>query len=216
MDDSLTGVPHIGAGRRAALEAAGITTRAQLAQLTLDQLVGMTRMPRSLAHRALAVVNQSPLDGDAHPAEPLAEPLVEELGETFAPGLAPRPEDGSLVADAPTELERAVLRLQTVLSDATRAAAHPKLHRQLVKLAALLDVLPRRAGERLKPKQTRRVVERLGEMAEQLAPLAVAEFVPLKEQDKLREELRVQRKTIEALLESARARAAKPPRPRKR
>ena len=206
MDDSLAGIPHIGPGRRATLEAAGITTSAQFAQLTLDQLVGMTRMPRSLAHRALAVVNQPRIDA----------PLAEELGETFAPALDPQPEDGSPAADVPTDLERAVLRLQTVLSDATRAAAHPKLHRQLVKLAALLDILPRRAGERLKPKQTRRVVERLGEMAVQLAPLAVAEFVPLKEQDKLREELRVQRKTIEALLESARVKAAKPPRSRKR
>lgn len=194
MDDSLTGIPHIGPGRRAALQAAGISTRAELAQLSLDQLVAVTRIPRSLGHRALAVLRQSP------PAE--------EIVETFAPTLAPAPEDGTEAADVPTDLERAVLRLQTALSDASRAAAHPKLQRQLVKLAALLDVLPRRAAGTLKPRQTRRVIERLGDMAGHLARLAAADFVPLNEQDRLREELRVQRKTIEALLESARVKKA--------
>ena len=184
MDDSLLGIPFIGPVRRAALQAAGITTRAQLAQMSVEQLVGVTGMQRSMARRALDLLN---------PADAVAPPTLD-----------PQPEDGSPEADRGTDLERAILRLQIVLSDATRAAAYPKLTRQFVKLAALLDVLPRRAGAALKPKEIRRVVERLGAIASRLDGLAATDFTPLKEQDKIREEVRVQRKSIEALLESAR------------
>lgn len=184
MDDSLLGIPFIGPVRRAALQAAGITTRAQLAQMSVEQLVGVTGMQRTMARRALDLLN---------PAESVAPPTLD-----------PRPEDGSPAADGRTDLERAVLRLQIALSDVTRTADHPKLSRQFVKLAALLDVLPRRAGGMLKPKQTRRVVERLHELAARLAELGATDFTPLKEQEKIREEIRVQRKSIEACLESAR------------
>jgi predicted flap endonuclease-1-like 5' DNA nuclease len=58
-EDSLNGVPNVGPARRAALEAAGVTTRAQLARATVDQLVGMTGMARSLAERTLEFVRQN-------------------------------------------------------------------------------------------------------------------------------------------------------------
>lgn len=58
-DDSLSGVPNIGPARRAALEAAGVTTRFGLAQASVDQLVGMTGMARSLAEKTLDWVRQA-------------------------------------------------------------------------------------------------------------------------------------------------------------
>jgi hypothetical protein len=75
-EDSLNGVPNVGPARRAALEAAGVTTRAQLARATVDQLVGMTGMARSLAERTLEFVRQNAVVAAATNVGETAEPAL--------------------------------------------------------------------------------------------------------------------------------------------
>jgi len=57
--NALIGIPNIGPARRAALEAAGVTTRAQLARASVDQLVGMTGMARGVAQKTLEFVRHT-------------------------------------------------------------------------------------------------------------------------------------------------------------
>ncbi len=231
MDESLNNIAHLGPARRAALEAAGITTRSQLAQASVDQLVGVTGMPRSAAQKVLAslqgssspdaapVPQEAPLPeelpppgetvaAEAPPAEPPpAEPpaaearAVEEAVVMLAPALppAPQPEDGTETVDARAQLEKAVLRVDTALADATGGTPArklaPELNRQLAKLAALVDELPRHA-ERLKPKRMRGVTARLQAVADRLRRFAAMGSAGPKEQEKLRQEIREQRKKI--------------------
>jgi hypothetical protein len=80
-DDSLNGVPNIGPARRAALEAAGITTRAQLAHSSAEQLVSMTGMARSFAEKTLEFVRYA------------AIPVAAEAAATDATGAPVAPVD---------------------------------------------------------------------------------------------------------------------------
>ena len=215
MDESLFGIPNLGPARRAALEAAGITTRPGLKEASVEQLVGLTGMPRATAATILAFLRADGAGDGLPPSAPEAPPAAADLPLPPSPEPAPaalfpppqipppQPEDGADDAvDAQTDLDRAILRLQTVLSDASHEDA-PKLDEQLTRLAARIEVLPRHA-DRFKPKQTRRLVERLEALATRLQRFNTVGKRPTeKARERLREIVREERRGIEDLIQTS-------------
>ena len=219
MDESLNNIPYLGPARRAALEAAGITTRSQLVQASVEQLVGVTGMPRTLAERTLLFLHANaapngapPPQASPTPTETPASPLPieqkpvfdifpESLMETLPS--PPKPEDGTEAVDTRTDLDRAILRLSTALSDTTRNQP-PKLSRQFTKLAALLEELPR-AVSALKPRQVRALTKQIEALTSRLGDPPATK----KAEEKLREFLREERRKIKGTLPPAPAKAKK-------
>ena len=78
MDDSLNNIPNLGPSRRTALEAAGITSRAAVARMTVDQLVSAVGIPRVTAEKVLTFLQE-------HTPETLPEP-ASLLPSRFLPG----------------------------------------------------------------------------------------------------------------------------------
>ena len=149
--DRLLGVPGLGPIRITALHAAGITTRAQLAQSSVEQLISMTGMPRTQAEKTLAAVRGTASVATTPP------PPTDELMPT--PGIlgesADRPEPTDPEPDLPpaSDLDRALLTARTALSDATRH--FPALDRPLIKFAIRLEKLPRQAAGLTEKKQAK-------------------------------------------------------------
>lgn len=225
-DDSLNGVPNVGPARRAALEAAGVTTRSQLAQASAAQLVAMTGMARSLAEKTLEFVRlAAPPATDTLPATdatlaPLARadrdaeeraraPAVPRTEETPAAATVP----GDVGEDARTNLERHVVRAQTALSDLTRLIgdkAGKAFSREAEQLSGLLDALPGPLGA-FKPKRLRRLAAEVEATAAQIELLAEAEAKPGKKaQRRYTAILRDDREVLEAKITDAQVSALPP------
>lgn len=177
-DDSLNGIPNLGPARRAALEAAGVTTRAQLAGASGEQLVAMTGMARSLAEKTLEFVRHAAPVIPA-PAPDAATHGAPERDEAVAPvpgdlPPAPEPEDGDPGVDAQANLEQQVVRAQTALSDLTRLVGDKSgaaFLREAERLSNLLDAFPGPLGV-LRPKRVRRLAAEVEATAAQIELLA--------------------------------------------
>ncbi len=228
-DDALNGVPNLGPARRASLEAAGVTTRTQLAQASAEQLVSMTGMARSLAEKTLEFVRLAappatdtlpatdatlaplvPADRDAEERPPARDPAVPRTEETPPAATVP----GDAGEDARTNLERHVVRAQTALSDLTRLIgdkAGKAFSREAEQLSGLLDALPGPLGA-FKPKRLRRLAAEVEATAAQIELLAEAEAKPGKKaQRRYTAILRDDREVLEAKITDAQV-SAPPPR----
>jgi hypothetical protein len=198
----LDGIPGLGPARRAALAAAGITSRADLVAATTDQLVSVTGMPRSQAERALAALKTTraaPEEALTAPAAALPEiPPDEALPDEN--GAAPLPDESEPTAPEPepsTDLDRAIFKARTALSDATRLLAEASgLHKSLEKLGVLLEGLSRRT-EKLGAKRRTRLAERLDALTRRLERAAARSHEMTPERAKrLRERLKTERQAI--------------------
>jgi len=221
----LSGIPGVGPARRAAFEAAGVSTRAALARMDAVQIVSVSGMGRAQAEAALAFV-QGAL-AEANEVTEAAPSTSDDGDEAFPPAATgdggdtppPSPEknEDALPAEAQaSRVERAIFAARTALSDVTRIADDARLTRQLTRLAVLLDETPARA-ERLRPKAAREVAENLARLAARLERNAVRLATETKrEREKrtvrLRDRLKTDRQTLVALLgtdkKPARRRAA--------
>lgn len=216
MDDSLNNIPNLGPARRTALEAAGITTRAQLAQAAVDQLIAVTGMPRSAAEKTWAFLHPDPV-ASSQDVPPAAEVLAAQSAlDILVPvSLAPKEENGTHPVEKRAHLEAVLMQVDTALSDATRGtpprSADSKLKRQLTKFAVLIDDLPGQVDQ-LKPKQVREMTKQLQAAKQSLSRFAATPPLPDKKQEKAREAVREQRKKIEVLLASAKP-SPKPAKP---
>ena len=220
VDDTLNGIPNLGPARRAALEAAGVTTRTALAQASVEQLVGMTGMARSLAEKTLEFVRYSapalaappatdatlaPLAPADHDAEERAQPPEAFDAVTLpesAPGdFLPTAEDGDPGANAAAGLEWQILRAQTALSDLTRLVgdkADAPFSREAARLSDVLDTVAGPLGA-LKPKRLRRLAAEVEATAAQIEMLAQSEAkTGKKSQRRYTAILRDDRKVLEA------------------
>lgn len=216
--DSLDGIPGIGPSRRTMLLAAGITSRSQLAQMSVDQLVSVSALGRAVAQKALAFVH-APAPAAAPPF-PEPPPVDEAFSAETTTEWDKRESADESAEAALTEMDRALFRATTALSDATRHAAAagpdgapsrrakmprplPDLATQFAKLARVLENAPQQAP-RLRPRRARRVVARLDELSRRLERWA-ARKNPLDPivQERLRERLRDGRRVIEETLASA-------------
>ncbi|MBC8134738.1 MAG: helix-hairpin-helix domain-containing protein [Fibrella sp.] len=222
----LSGVPGLGPVRRRLLAEAGITTRAELAQTTLEQIISVTGMPRSVAVQvvAFALTTQPPQEKERETEEAGDGPLPTSVlsGPPLPPegsGLEVReagiratetldlPAPGE---DAPqtTRLERAVLRAQTAIADASRRTeSGSKLSETLVRFARLTDELPRRVTPETRGGVLRRITERIEAIAERLETVAGAkkDASPLgsKRAKRLQQRLKRTRDSIKRTLKTA-------------
>ena len=120
-----------------------------------------------------------------------------------APVPSPAPEEGADPAvDADADLERAVARVSTVLSDVTHGV-DPDRSRPLAEFAAfLIDDLPRRA-EALEPAAVRDLAERVRHVGGCLERYAAGGASGAAAPERLGEVLRDERQGIERLLSAA-------------
>lgn len=224
--DSLSGIPGVGPSRKAALVAAGVTTRAALAQMSVEQLISLTGMPRAQAAAALDAVRkeESPQPALTAPADeaypeaagrPDTDPKADRLEATEEAATPETPvlpdEDQSPAVAARAVLDRAALRVKTALADATRVWSLPKLNRPLARLIVTLDGVTTELADTLRPKASRRLATRLDAVAAWIET-EVAKEKPMtdKRRERLRERLRTDRQRVEeALTASHRRRADK-------
>ena len=194
--DGLSGVPGLGPVRRRLLAEAGITTRAELARATPEQIISATGMPRGVAEQVSEFVRSSSLSPlSPHPFPPsegekgeqdtgVASLPASPSGSPFSPseggkGWGDRGDDRDAAPgeDAPstTRLERAALRAQTAIADASRRAApESKLSAMLLRFAQLTDELPRRVTAETRGGVLRRITDRIEAITERLETVAVA------------------------------------------
>ncbi len=160
----LSGVSGLGPVRRRLLSEAGITTRAELARATAEQIVSITGMPLSLAEqvaRSVATAADPPNRGTAPDHAPETDTPPPPGGEeSLAPG-----------EDAPrtTRLERAALRARAAIADASRHAGEgSKLSETLSRFARLADELPGRVTPETRGGVVKRLTERVEGITERL------------------------------------------------
>ena len=161
----LAGIPGLGPVRRRLLIEAGITTRDALAQASPEQLVSVTGMPRAAADAVLRAISAPTSREEAIPSAVSASSPTQS--ETSGDGIAPG-------EDAPqdTRLERAALRAQTAIADASRRAApDSKLAQTLLRFARLTDELPRRVTPKTGGAVVKRITTRLEAIVARLETL---------------------------------------------
>ena len=168
--DGLLGVPGLGPIRITALHAAGITTRAQLAQATVEQLISVTGMPRAQAEKTRAAVLGTASAATTPP--PPTDELMPLAGTIGGPADRPAPEPTDPEPDTPpaADLDRALLTARTALADATRH--FPSLDRPLIKFAIRLEKLPRLAAELTEKKQAK-IAARLDKLTAHLEKASI-------------------------------------------
>lgn len=169
--EGLEGIPGLGPARRASLLAAGIATRADLRRATVEQMIGVTGMPRILAEKTLALLREGPSTPEERAAEPPLPPPTDETlpdsdGETSS---VEESEPNAPEPEPPADLDRAILMAKTALSDASRTLPKTKgyLPQHLQKLADLLESLPERASE-IGEKRQERLVKSLKRLTQRL------------------------------------------------
>jgi hypothetical protein len=212
VTDALDNIPGIGPARKAALYAAGITTRAGLAQASVEQIISLTGMPRTQAEKALEALHatdapvlsapspqaEPPLQDEAMPEAPAPSALtnVEPTGTPVLPD-----DDHAPATAARGLLDNAAFRAKTSLSDATRVWDLPKLIKPLTKLAAALDAVTEQAANTLRPKAAKRLQVRLEEFSAWVEK-AVTNKQPLsgKRRNQIRERLKCERIEIEKMV----------------
>ncbi len=225
----LVGVAYLGPVRRAALVAADVKTRADLARASVDQLVGMTGMGRGLAQRVLdslhkgggntaSAPSKSSVTDEAMPAStnetdtPTASAEANAVSETVLEAER-ETERVAELGDDPTdttasEFDRVLFAARTAVSDATRTfATSEKLQKPFVRLAKRLDT----AGEKnskntLGAGRTARIHKRLLVLTDRLetaAKKATSKPVPLrpKREDRLRERVQNESRALAKLMQ---------------
>lgn len=225
-NDSLSSIPGIGPARRLLLEAAGIATRSAFAQAEVAQIISLTGMPRAQAEQALQAARAiTPPSNGSEPTAalpPVDEAFPNLLAEMEAaipiedaspsssmpPPLPPAPgeEDATPEEVELSELDRAVLKTRTALSDATRLLDTPRLTKQLTRFALLLDKLPERAARR-KPRRVRTLAQRLESTAaflEECAASADRTLGKEKREERMRERIKAERIAIRDILSNSR------------
>ena len=228
--DELAGIPGLGPARRAALAAAGIASAAEIAGMTIDQLVGVTGMPRSQASVSLDAARRrtsadSPTDdapptdeafpaGSADAADGL--PLKQTLEGVATAGTGQpslEDDDSSPGPAARARLDRAAFRLKTALSDLSRQWSAPRLIRPIGRLAVVLDLLSGAAGDAAeppRPKTARRLSGRFDFLAEWLETQLLTEKPATKKrQERVRDRLRAERQQVQETIKTSRRRAQK-------
>ncbi|MBC8104025.1 MAG: hypothetical protein H7Z41_15740 [Cytophagales bacterium] len=204
--DDLGSIPGIGPARKATLVAGGVTTRAALAQASVEQLVSLTGMPRAQAEKTLAFLQEN------HEALPVAPGPLEstEATETTegAGGLpfpAPALNDSPVLPDDDQDpataargmLDRAAFRAKTAISDATRLWNLPKLSKPLARIVLLLDAVVERVSGSLNPKAAKRLAARLEAHADWIErTLAANKPFTEKRRDRIRQRLKSDRSQI--------------------
>ena len=144
----LTGVPGLGPVRRAALAAAGITTRTKLQKSSVEQIIGMTGMSRAAAEKVRAFLDaQMSEEATFAPTVAGDEAMPEALLQTGenAAHSAPNAADA-----ADTELsgfDRAVFAAQTALADATRLLTGKRLQKPFVRLAKKISAAAQKSDK---------------------------------------------------------------------
>lgn len=229
-NDSLSSIPGIGPARRLLLEAAGISTRSAFAQADVAQIISLTGMPRAQAEQALQAARALPLPTNgSEPTASAAPPPIDEAfpdlpaemlpgapveddspSSSVPPPLPPAPEEEDATPEEAglSELDRAVVKTRTALSDATRRLDTPRLTRQLARFALLLDKLPERAA-RSKPKRVRALARRLESIAaflEQCAAAADRTLGREKREERMRQRIKAERVALRDLLRTSRKR----------
>lgn len=218
VTDALSNIPGIGPARKAALYAAGIMTRAALAQASVEQLISLTGMPRAQAEKALEALQTAEASPLSDPSPQIAPPLMDEaMPDTPLPIPAgdPSPEQPVLPDDDPaTEtqglLDNAAFRARTALSDATRVWSLPRLTKSMERLAKALDTMTEQADEALRPSEAKRLTARLMALAEWIEK-SLAEEKPLSEKRRVRvrERLKLARVEIEKTVRASIQRSSK-------
>jgi hypothetical protein len=209
VTDALGSIPGIGPARKAALFAAGITTRAALAQASVEQIISVTGMPRTQAEKALDALQATEALTLSAPSPQIAPPLTDEaMPEAPAPSVPARdePTETPVLPDDDQDpqtavrglLDNAAFRAKTALSDATRVWSLPELIKPLAKLVTALDAVTEQAASVLRPKAAIRLAVRLGKLTTWIEK-AVAEKQPPSEkrQDRVRQRLKAERAEIE-------------------
>lgn len=210
VTDALSNIPGIGPARKAALYAAGITTRAALAQASVEQLISLTGLSRTQAEKALETLHTTDAPALSAPSPQIAPPLADEAMPTVESDTKPaEPDDVPLVPDedesadhsAQGLLDRAAFRTKTALSDATRVWDLPKLSKSMARLAAILDSLTERD---LRPKAAKRLAPRLEDLSAGIERGLANEKPPKeKKQTQIRERLKSERIEIETAIKLA-------------
>ena len=215
VTDALSNIPGVGPARKAALYAAGITTRASLAQASVEQLISLTGMPRAQAIKTLEALQATEAPFLSVPSPQIAPPLMDEA----MPTAPPLPSTGG---DAPSEipvlpdddqdpaaanrgiLDNAAFRTKTAISDATRVWSLPKLTKSLARLVTVLDTVTEQAADVLRPKATKRLASQLEDLSVWIEK-AVADEKPLSEKrrERVRERLKSERIEIEKAIHAA-------------
>jgi hypothetical protein len=181
-DDALDGVSGLGAARKALLHAAGVTTRAELAQMDPERLMRVARMPRHQAVRTLASLNPTAIPTAAQPSE---ASTADSLAPQFVPETTPQT----------SPLHSLTNRLRALQGEPIRAKA-PRLVKPLSGLMVLMEGAPEKMAT-LGAKQQRRAVLRLTALVDRLekAILSKGELTSKREQ-RLRERLREERRAL--------------------
>ena len=206
--DALSNIPGIGPARKAALYAAGITTRAALVQASAEQIISLTGMPRAQAEKVLETLQETeapllstpspqiapPLQDEAMPAEP-----TPDLQSDASPGTPVLSDDDqNPVIASRGLLDNAAFRAKTALSDATRIWGLGDLTKQMTRLAVILDIVTEQAAPVLRPKASKRLAVQLEDFSEWIEK-ALSSKKPLKDKrkDKVRQRLKAERIAIE-------------------
>lgn len=195
--EDLSGIPGVGPARRAALIAAGITTRAALARASVEQLVSMTGMARAQAERTLAVLRQDGESAAATTTPALSPvPLTDEALPT-EDGMPAAAEEPAPAEERPlTDLERAIFAARTALADVTRLLTGPRLEKSLTRFATLLEALPARAAK-LPARRQKRLMLRLRRITIRLErAVSRAGRMTEKREKRLRDRLREERRLL--------------------
>jgi hypothetical protein len=206
--DTLSNIPGIGPARKAALYAAGITTRTALAQASVEQLISLTGMARAQAEKALEALRETeapsmsapsaqvdpPLQDEAMPETPL--PVLSGIEVTDAPSLLD--DDQNKVTAARGMLDNAAFRARTALSDATRVWGLGEFTKPLTKFAVILDIVTEQVANVLGPKASKRLAGQLEDLSQWLEK-AIIDNKPLKDKrtNKVRQRLKSKRVAIE-------------------
>ena len=199
METDLAGVPQIGPVRRAALVAAGITSRTELAKASVEQIVGMTGMSRSAAQKVRAFLAAQMPD---EPAEPAETPVV--LGDEAMPEVviaaADTTEPGDETDTELSDFDRAVFAAQTALADATQALSGPRLQKPFIRLAKRLEIITQKSGK-MKAGRRNRIQKRLLALTTRLETASqTAQKLTPKRENKLRNRLQNESDALSGLL----------------
>ena len=211
----LSGIPGLGPVRRRLLAEAGIRTHSEFTQATLEQIISVTGMPRTAAEQAQEFTRRNTLPDTVQQRGGKVETVTEEDTGTeaviaFEQETVERDKPTTLGDDAPqtTRLERATLRAQTAIADASRRTEPgSKLSEMLLRFARLTDELPRRVTTNTRGGVIKRITERIETIAERLEMLAASKKEPgplsTKRAKRLQQRLKRTRDSIKRTLKTS-------------
>jgi hypothetical protein len=206
--DSLDGIPGIGPARKAALLAAGLTTRTAIVGAGTDEVIRITRMPRTQAERLLAALEetQNTAEVSAATETPQLELLTEaaeitdtvETAETVpAVEKTPRVEDVTVTI---LPLHTMIARIESAAESLMERKNAAPLKKPVARLRQFLQELPKGSGA-LTPKRTARIIERLETVALRFEKVQEKDSnLTPKRLKRLRDRLREDRRAVAEIL----------------